>query len=292
MQLRGVTGTTRLYGVIGLPVEHSLSPLIHNFLFRRHAIDAWYVPLPVSRSAVGRLIDVLKVTSFHGLNVTTPHKEFVARRVPSVAEEVRVSGGANTLVRRGRRWRALSTDGSGLCRFLEDELRCPLEGKRIVVLGAGPAARSVVLAAARRSPLELVVINRSAERLASPVVRRLVSRTSARALDVSSSSCRRVLARAQVVIHASSGPGHDGGWELDALTPETVAVDCNYGAAGETPFLSALPRGVAAYDGRGMLRWQALESFRHWIGIEVTRADAIALRHHMAKLDSCCGTSI
>lgn len=291
-----ISGGTRLYGVVGQPVAHSLSPAIHNFLFRRLGVDGVYVPLPTGPRNLGRLLVALAGTSFAGLNVTTPHKEAALRLALSSDASARASGGANTLVRRGRGWKALSTDGEGLCAFLEGELRVPLAGRRVVVLGAGPAARSLVHALVRRSSASLTVVNRSPGRLRAAPLRRLAARGAVTACVAGSAEARTALGECQVLVHATSWGGAASAdapapWDLGTLPGGVLAVDCNYGA-GATPFLALLPRAVEGHDGRGMLRWQAARAFQAWTGLQPGPADMRALRAHLAKLDRHCAASI
>jgi len=285
-------GRTRLFAVVGSPVEHSLSPAIHNFLFRRFAVNAAYVALPVRAEDFGMLLRGLATTAFDGLNVTTPHKERALRRMTRLSPAARSVGAVNTLRRRSDGFEGHNTDGVGLADFLEHEVRRPLQGSTVVVLGAGPAARAVVDEFCRRRPEGLYVLNRTATRFRSRFFRGLARRSFVHLLPLGDERSADALGRADVVVNGTTwglGAGPAAGpcaWDLSLLPASALAVDMNYGASGgPTPFLAALPSRVRSFDGTGMLRWQATHAFTTWTGFDLDERDHRALKVHLDKLD-------
>lgn len=286
------TGRSELYGLLGHPVAHSLSPALHGAWFRAEGRDAVYLAFDVLPARLEAAFHGLAPLGFRGLNVTTPHKAAVLALVDRASEDARVAGGANCLRRDGEGWIGENTDGEGFCLDVEERLGLSLAGRRLVVLGAGAAARSVVSAAIRRNPGRVTVVNRSEGRLdglpwpADRIERLLVGRRDRLA---------ERLAEADLVVHATSwglaGKGEgDSPWPLRSIRSEALATDLNYDREGSTLFLSRIAHVRRTSDGLGMLIRQALLSQEHWTGrrpkLEVLvdelegRADAVGAPCH------------
>jgi shikimate dehydrogenase len=266
------TSATRLAGVMGDPVRHSLSPVLHNAAFAAVGLDWVYVALEVREGDAVAALGAVRALGFEGLSVTMPHKETVALavdRLTSVAERL---GAANTVVRRGRDLVGDSTDGAGFIDALRlDEGYSP-EHRRFAVLGTGGAARAVVLAVAQAGAASVVVIGRTPDRaraaatLAGPVGR--VGRLE----DVGDAE---VVVNATPVGMDAVRPlrPEDGGelglpldLDLGRLGPGQLVVDLVYSPA-VTPLLDAARKqGAVAVNGLGMLIHQAAHQFRLWTG--------------------------
>jgi shikimate dehydrogenase len=271
-----ISGKTRIYAVAGSPVAHSLSPLIHNFLFQKFNIDAVYVALPVDVENFPSLISSLAMTSFDGVNITTPHKtKLVGRKLLlKLSKEAEELSAVNTLKRVGHHWEGYNTDGSGLCDFIELDCRVSLSNTKITVLGAGPAAKAVVLEIIRRDG-KVSVLNRSEEGLLHPFWQNLVDRGSICAdFSCSGKDSNEILSSADIIINGT-GYGQGGRtpdstlpWKMDSLSPSLV-IDMNYGKEKLTPFLKLFGKTINCFNGRGMLMRQACLAFTIWTGFEV-----------------------
>ncbi|MBE7438636.1 MAG: shikimate dehydrogenase [Spirochaetales bacterium] len=136
-----IDGRTRLYGILGNPVAHSLSPALHNRVFEHHRINAAYVPLPVTDLKRSRL-DHLFASNFHGFSVTIPFKSQAARLADTSDALTTLSGAANTLIPQGDKISAINTDGPGGLRALGESLRNP-EGLTYLVVGYGGSAAGI-----------------------------------------------------------------------------------------------------------------------------------------------------
>ncbi|MGH9128171.1 MAG: shikimate dehydrogenase family protein [Acidimicrobiales bacterium] len=163
------TGTTRLIGVIGDPVRHSLSPVLHNAAFAALGLDRAYVALPVIAARVGAAVQAVLALGFEGLNVTMPHKAAVLAHLDRVSPTAALLGAVNTVVRVGDELVGESTDGSGFLDALRLEERFDPAGRSCLVVGAGGAGRAVVLALARAGAASVVVVNRNAGRAEAAV---------------------------------------------------------------------------------------------------------------------------
>ncbi len=162
-------GTTRVVAVIGDPVDHSLSPVLHNAAYQALGLDFVYVALPVAGIDGASVVGAMRTLGLAGLSVTMPHKEIVMQTADEISDDVRMLNGANTLIRLpDGRIRAESTDGDGAVNALRAE-GCDPRGKRCVVFGAGGSGRAVALALARAQAAEVVIVNRDQKRGADAV---------------------------------------------------------------------------------------------------------------------------
>ena len=283
-----IKGSTKIYAVTGKPVVHSLSPAIHNFLFHRFQIDAVYLALPVEPQDFSTLLRGLGKTSVCGLNITTPHKVRAKKNLKVLGPTANAVGAANTLVRQKDGWKGINTDGKGFCHWLESEVGFSLQGKKVVVLGAGPAARAVLYEMNRRKLETLTVINRSASKFRKSFFKEL-RKSGTNLLSSDDKRVKSYLSAAELIVNGTSwGLGGSAKasppWQIAKLTPSLV-VDLNYCAGSETPFQKLFPKGVQSFDGQGMLRWQATFAFTEWTSRKLADKDHRALKQHLAKLD-------
>ena len=260
--------STRVAGVIGWPVAHSLSPAIHNAAFRAAQIDWSYVAFAVRPGLAADALGTMRTLGLGGLSVTMPHKEDVADAVDELAPAAAALRSVNTVVV-GDDGRLIghSTDGDGFVASLRAH-GVDVRGRSFVVLGAGGAGRSVVDALARAGAGEVSVVNRSAERaraaaaLAGPV-----------GAVVAAGDVADALTAADVVVNATSlgmgaVPAEGGPLPCDPslLGPGHVVVDLVYHPL-ETPWSSAARRaGALVVDGLSMLVHQAVLQQELWTG--------------------------
>ncbi|MGH2640255.1 MAG: shikimate dehydrogenase family protein, partial [Actinomycetota bacterium] len=144
-----VGGGTHVVGIIGWPVEHSLSPAIHNAAFAEVGLDWVYVPLPVPPEDLRKALEGLVPLGFHGVNVTMPHKTDVSAQIESISEDARLLRAVNTIAVRAGELEGENTDAPGFDRFLRRDAGFDPEGRTAIVYGAGGAARACALALAR-----------------------------------------------------------------------------------------------------------------------------------------------
>lgn len=267
------TGNASLVGVIGQPVTHSLSPAIHEYWIAQAGLDACYIPF---RHRVGDffpLIESLRVLDVRGFNITVPYKSEILPYLTSIDPQAQAMGAVNTVVNEGGRWHGLNTDGSGYLRHLRasveaDQLTQNL--KQTLILGAGGAARSIVVALANAGAEQIIICNRSAEKaqaLAShlqPVVGKTVLST--RPWDERESALEQV---GLVVNTTSLGMTGQAPLTLDLgnMRGGGIVSDIVYHPL-MTPLLQdAHARGLVTVDGLGMLLGQAAEAYHAWFGI-------------------------
>lgn len=260
------TGSTRLAAVIGDPVRHSLSPVLHNAGFRALGLDWVYVAFEVGAGGVAAAVAGARALGVAGLNVTMPHKAAVAAAVDRLTPAAEALGAVNTVVRAGGELVGDNTDGEGFVASLVADHGFEVGGRRCLVVGAGGAARAVTWALAGAGAAEVVVVARRHEQAAA---------AASLAGGVGTVGSAEDAGRADLVVNATPiGMGHTG-----ACAPH-LPVDPTLLGAGQlvvdlvydpltTPFVAAArARGALAANGLGMLLHQAALAFRLWTGDE------------------------
>ncbi len=267
---RAITAHTRLFGVLGWPVSHSLSPALQNAALRAAGMDARYAAFGVAPEALPAALAGARALGFGGLNVTVPHKEqalaLAAEADPSAAS----AGAANTLVPVPGGWRAHNTDGAGLLRALAADLAFDPAGRRCLILGAGGAARGAAVALLSAGAQEILVANRNKGR-AEELVRDLRRRLAAEALvPVSLEEAPERLGADGLVVSATPlGLSPEGRWPWDPgrLPSGVVAYDLAYRLGTETSLVrQAREQGLRAASGLSMLLHQGALVFTLWTG--------------------------
>ena len=277
------SAATHVAGVIGDPVRHSLSPAIHNAAFQALDLDWVYVGFPVATGEAGRAIQAVRTLGIAGLNVTMPHKHDVLSELDHLSPTAEALQAVNTVHRLGDDLHGESTDGAGFLDALHHDEGYDPKGANVVVLGAGGAARAVVLALAGAGAADIAIVNRTAANAQqaaglAPGVARLGDEE-----DVDS---------AELVVNATPIGMQDTATQealpIDPkrLKPGQLVVDLVYHPL-RTPLLAAArERGSIPVTGLGMLIHQAAHAFRHWTGQEPPLpAMSAAALGSMARLD-------
>jgi shikimate dehydrogenase len=261
-----LSAATRVVGVIGDPVGHSLSPRLHNAAFSALGLDWVSVGLPV---ADGRAADALRgaaALGLGGLSVTLPHKEAAALAVDRLGAEAERLGAVNCVAFDGGVAVGENTDGAGLVAALRRGGRFEPSGRSCMVVGAGGAARAAVAGLADAGATEIVVVNRTAARaeracaLAGPVGR----------VGVAGDAIRCDLVVNATPLGMATGRGDAAGWPVDPvfLRRGQLVVDLVYHPR-RTPWLEAAEQaGATVANGIGMLVHQAALQVSRWTGRE------------------------
>lgn len=257
---------TDRYGVMGYPVSHSRSPVIHRLFAQQTGQEMQYELLRVAPEKLEVAIRQFQRTGGKGLNITVPHKRAVFRLVDQLTERASTAGAVNTLAFHDSEIFADNTDGIGLLRDLVVNLGLNIEGSNILILGAGGATRGIVGPLLEMRPSGLLIANRTLKR-AEDLVERFES---AGPVSACQFNVIPVDAPYDLIINATSA-GLDGDtppYPASAITENTFCYDLSYGAS-PTPFSAwARDRGAArSVMGWGMLIEQAAESFHIWRGV-------------------------
>lgn len=253
------------YGVLGQPVGHSKSPRIHAAFAESLGQKLLYEAYEIAADELGPSLTRFHSEGWQGFNLTLPHKTAAAALCESRTDAAEQAGAVNTLIRTATGWQGDNTDGAGLVRDLLANLGVAIRGKRVLVLGAGGAARGILAPLLAEAPSILAISNRNPwkpEEIAAAMkpLGNIVPRTH---LSLKGDQF-------DVVLNATSA-GHQGAVPRlppSLFAPGAIAYDLNYGPAAE-PFLAwAKSEGAAKLsDGLGMLVEQAAEAFQRWRGV-------------------------
>lgn len=276
-----VDGKTRVCGVIGCPVEHTLSPLIHNTLAALEGRNMVYVPLPVKEEGVKAAVRGAYEMNFGGLNVTVPHKSKVMDYLTEVDELAEQIGAVNTLVPDEGGYKGYNTDMPGLYRAMESE-GIRLQGEDIILLGAGGAARAVAYLCAQKGANKIYLLNRTLPR-AKEVAREVNNAFGENILiPMQTADYAHLPEGRYLAIQATSVGLHP---DVNSAVIEEPAFyekihtgyDLIYKPA-RTKFMSYVEKaGGKAYNGLKMLLYQAVIAYELWNDtiIDSEKADAV-----------------
>jgi len=263
---RSPRGSTQVAAVIGDPVRHSLSPVLHNAGFRAAGLDWVYVALPVAAGRAAEALAAMDVLGIGGLSVTMPHKEPVARALEGRLSAAAARLGAVNCVRReGDGLVGENTDGRGFVDSLRHEGGVDPSGATVAVVGAGGAGRAVVEALAAAGAARIVVVNRDRGRAEQAV---------ALAAGVGEHGAEGDVAGVDIVVNATSvGMGVASGqppalpFDPDLIRPGQVVADLVYQPIRTGLLEAAEARGAIVVNGVGMLLHQAAYAFELWTGV-------------------------
>jgi len=273
---------TDRYAVFGNPIGHSKSPRIHALFAKQTGQDISYEAILVEKGDFAAAVEAFVATGkgpARGANVTVPFKEEAFRLAVRLTARAEAAGAVNTLSFDADAIVGDNTDGAGLVRDLKHNLGCDPAGRRILLLGAGGAARGVILPLLLENPAELVIANRTEETAARLALE--FSRLPGCALSVKPDGIgfADLAGRAfDLVINATSA-GLSGAvlpLSTSVFAPRCVAYEMVYGRA--TPFMhQAQAAGARVADGLGMLVEQAAEAFFVWRGVRPRTAQVLAV---------------
>jgi shikimate dehydrogenase len=268
-----LSGKTKVLGIIGDPIEHSLSPLMHNAAFAQMGADYCYLPFRVRKEELGKAIEGMRALNIRGLNVTIPHKVAVIPfldKLDPLAEKI---GAVNTIVNDDGKLTGYNTDANG---FLQSLIEGGIEpaSKNIVLLGAGGAARATAFILAKRNA-NLVILNRKleldwAEDLAQSISR--ISEKEVKALKLDEENLGRVLDKADILINATSvGMSPDSDKTpvpAKLLKSGMIIFDIVYNPIKTRLLTEAEAAGAKTISGIDMLIWQGAASVEKWTGLK------------------------
>jgi shikimate dehydrogenase len=283
------TGSTKLCGVIGDPVAHSLSPLMQNAAMQALGLDWAYMPFHVKPEGLRAAIEGARALGIVGLNVTIPHKETVVALLDELDPLAEAIAAVNTIHFDAGRAKGYNTDAYGFTQSVLADGELEMAGATVLVLGGGGAARGLAAGAASEGAKKVILANRTrarAERIAGDL-ERVFPAVRWEVVQASATSLRNAAGRAQVVANATS-LGMKASDELpipaDALTPGQVVFDSVYfmpragsaaakeaaeGSPGDTALLrAARAAGCITVGGLAMLARQGAKSLAIWTGLE------------------------
>ncbi len=265
-----IDGYTRLAAVVANPIKHSISPFIHNSAFEATGINGVYLALEVEVSDLAETVANIRRYQMFGINLSMPYKEEVIPYLDELRDEVRLIGAVNTVVNQEGTLIGYNTDGKGFFKSLPS---FKISGKRMTLLGAGGAAKSILTQAILDGASQVSVFVRSTSmEKTKAYLETLQSETGFRvdlyALEEHSVLQERITASDLLVNATSVGmDGKSSPVPENLLLPENLLVADIIYQPFETPFLQwAKSQGNVAVNGLGMLLYQAAEAFKLWTG--------------------------
>ncbi|MBD2596779.1 shikimate dehydrogenase [Nostoc spongiaeforme FACHB-130] len=285
-----ITGTTKLLGVIGHPVEHSLSPLMHNAAISELGLDYVYLPLPIAPDNLEIAIAGFAAIGVTGFSVTIPHKQAIMPLLSEITPVAQAIGAVNTVTRQNQRWIGTNTDIEGFIAPLQTTYQQDWSQKVAVILGNGGAARAVVAGCYQLGFAEIYVVGRNEQRLiefrdswgSSPIAEKLQVYTWA--------SLAKLIPQAHLLVNTTpigmypqveNSPLSVA--EMADLPQGAIAYDLIY-IPQPTKFLQqAQNQGAIAIDGLEMLVQQGAAALKIWLQTETVPVEIMrqALRQHL-----------
>lgn len=267
-----IQGTTTLIGLLGYPLKHSRSPHMHNTAFEALNLDYVYMAFEVQDGLVKEGLDALKVLNARGCNVTMPHKQKVVKLLDEVSEDAKIIGSVNTVLNDNGRLIGYNTDGRGFVKALKEQ-GIDFQGKKIVMVGSGGAARAVAIQLAFDGAGEIVMMNRTLSKAEEimDIINKNIQTSKGRALDIDEVVMKEELKDATILIDCTSLGMKSTIDQSIISTPDTLhkdlfVADIVYDPL-KTKFLSiAEEAGCKTMNGINMMIYQGALAFNIWTG--------------------------
>ena len=278
-----ISGKTKLCCVIGDPVEHTLSPTIQNAAFKHLKLDFIFLAFKVKPQELENAIQGIRVLGIHGINVTMPHKKAVTKLLDELDPTAKFVSSVNTILNRNGRLCGFNTDGIGALNALKEN-GVNLSGKKVLLLGAGSAAKAIALALAKEVE-KLFILNRTHEKAIE--LKESLNRFSGRKVTsdiISHEAIQRYLQKSDILVNATSAGMHPNvNQDLvvpDWLRPDLTVMDIIYSPLETKLAKEAKAAGARVISGVEMLIYQGAASFEIWTGhkapLEVMRQAALS----------------
>jgi shikimate dehydrogenase len=281
-----VSGKTRICGLIGDPVEHSMSPAMHNAAFRELELDYIYVPFRVKSTELGQAIAGMRALNMMGLNVTVPHKVAVMQFLDKLDHLAEKIGAVNTIVNDDGALTGYNTDATGFLQALLERGIEPKD-KKVVLLGAGGAARAIAFILAERGAA-LLILNRALELNWAKDLANRISQSfgqKVKALELNGKNLTKTIGKADILVNATSvgmSPKADKTpVPADYLRPDLIVYDIVYNPMKTRLLREAEAAGASTISGVDMLVWQGVLAFEKWTGqkapVELMKREVVKL---------------
>ncbi|MGD6806731.1 MAG: shikimate dehydrogenase [Candidatus Bathyarchaeia archaeon] len=283
-----ISGRTRVCGVIGDPIEHSLSPIMHNAAFQALGLDYVFLAFKVKSSCVPDAVNGMRALNIRGLNVTMPHKSTVMANLDRIDLSAQIISSVNTILNKENLLFGFNTDGVGAVKALKEN-GVELKGRKVLLLGAGGAARAIAYSMAKEGD-ELAVLNRTAKQ--AQALAKLLEKSANKKIaygSLSPSDIEKNLQDSDIIINATSVgmKPHPDESPIPAklLRPDLSVMDIVYNPLETKLVKEAKAAGAKVVSGVEMLIYQGAASFEIWTGksapVEVMRKAALT---HLQKV--------
>ena len=269
MKSRQISGKTKLVGVMGDPIEHSVSPAMHNTAFDAMGLDYVYVPFNVKKADLAKAVQAVRALNIRGLNVTIPHKVEIIPLLDDIDSLARAIGAVNVLVNNDGILKGYNTDAEGFLHVLLEHGVEP-EGKNVVILGAGGAARAIAFTLAGRGA-NLIMLNRTPSNAAKCAAD--VSNATGQTVEVltlDEKNLSDAMERGHILVNTTSvgmfPEKNDALVSSDLIRPHFIVADIVYNPYKTRLLIEAEKAGAMTINGLEMLIWQGALAFEKWTG--------------------------
>ncbi|OGX27563.1 MAG: shikimate dehydrogenase [Omnitrophica WOR_2 bacterium RIFCSPLOWO2_12_FULL_51_24] len=272
MRSKKIGGSSRIFGIIGFPVKHTLSPHFQNAAFASLGMDALYVPFEVASRDLKAAVRGLKALGISGVNVTIPHKQAVLPLVDELSAEAKGIGAANTIVfSRNGKAKAYNTDGEGFIRSLKGELKINPKGRSVLLFGCGGAAKAIAFVLAREGVRSISFVDQAEKRAKelAAKIKKDFPRCGTKHIPFLRSRIDEEALDSDLLVNASPVGMHKGDPCIinpKALHKDLAVYDIVYNPQATPLLKEAKKRGIRASNGLGMLLYQGVLSFELFTG--------------------------
>jgi shikimate dehydrogenase len=265
-----ITGKTKITGILGWPVEHSLSPLMQNAAFKKLNLDYVYIPFAVRPDELKNAVENIRALGMIGVNVTIPHKEKVMDHLDEVSKDAELIGAVNTIYNKDGLLKGYNTDGDGFISSLTINGKVKLADKKILLIGAGGAGKAIAVKLAQKNIKRIVITDqliKKARKLNQHIVTNISNKCSY-VVDFNTKKIAEEIAEADILINATPVGMHANSPSLidhKLLRKDLFVYDVVYNR--RTELLQAAQKiGAKHLNGLGMLVYQGALSFGIWTG--------------------------
>jgi len=264
-----ISGKTKLVGVMGDPIEHSVSPAMHNMAFNVMELDYVYVPFKVKKTDLAKAVQAVRALNIRGLNVTIPHKVEIIPLLDDIDSLAREIGAVNVLVNNDGLLKGYNTDAEGFLHVLLEHGVEP-EGQNVVILGAGGAARAIAFTLAGRGA-NLIILNRTPANAAKCAAD--VSNATGQTVEVLALNAKNLsdaMDRGHILVNTTSvgmfPEKNDALVTSNLIRPHFIVADIVYNPYKTRLLAEAEKAGARTINGLEMLIWQGALAFEKWTG--------------------------
>lgn len=287
-----ISGKTKILGIIGNPIEHTISPLIHNSISKYLNVDVTYIPFRVEKAGLEAAVKGLKALNIVGVNVTIPYKKDIMKFLDENSKEAILMGAVNTVKNIDGRLYGYNTDAEGFARSFKEEAGTGFKKKKVVLIGAGGAARAMAVKIAKEGAEEINIINRTISK-ASDITEIINNNIENVAYAYSSEDVmvKDIIKQSDIIINATSiGMYPDINkspmYKKNEFSSNNIVYDAIY-TPSKTKFLRAAEKkGCKIINGLGMLFYQAIFSYEIWTGIKLNENLIKEIRDSFAEVSN------
>jgi shikimate dehydrogenase len=268
-----INGNTKIYGVFGCPVRHTLSPIFQNAALKKSGLNAVYLPFEVEPGSLKKALLALPTLGISGVNVTVPHKKAALKLMDELSKEAKLIGAVNVVVIKNGKFFGYNTDGKGFINAVREEFGFLPRGKKVVVLGAGGAANAVAFQLAIEGACALTVANRTFSRAKELCLRlkKIFPNCRIKAISVADKNLSGFIRDADLLVNtASCGMKKDYPLLIapSSLHSKLLVYDLIYNPPETKLLKAARMKGLKCANGLSMLIHQGAISFKLWTGIK------------------------